>query len=164
MPSSCELDVHVNHHQLNRRASERLIKAVGSNSAMRGTETPHTDQQFDRDSWPALRAYFTKAFLTKSRDQWEALFMDTDACVAPVLEPEEVAQRSGQGRIPALAPQLSDMQSTAMAQYDEVRFLRAGQHTQEILKEIGHDHNIDSLKADASIRVARSASQRSSKL
>ena len=132
---------------------------------MRGMKTPQTDQQFDRDSWPALRAYFTKAFLTKSRDEWEALFIDTDACVAPVLEPAEVAQRSGQGRIPALAPQLSDMQrSTAMPQHDEVRFLRAGQHTQEILKEIGHDYNIDSLKADETIRIARAAMKRASKL
>lgn len=131
---------------------------------MRGMATPHTDHQFDRDNWPALRAYFTKAFSTKSRDEWEAIFMDTDACVAPVLEPEEVAQRSGQGRIPALAPQLSDMQSTAMPRHDEVRFLRAGQHTQEILKEIGHDYNIDSLKADETIRIARAAMKRASKL
>lgn len=130
---------------------------------MRGMKTPQTDQQFDRDSWPALRAYFTKAFLTKSRDEWEALFIDTDACVAPVLEPAEVAQRSGQGRIPALAPQLSDMQCTAMPQHDEVRFLRAGQHTQEILKEIGYD-NIDSLKADETIKIARAALKRASKL
>ncbi|MDX2937751.1 CaiB/BaiF CoA transferase family protein [Streptomyces ipomoeae] len=44
----------------------------------------------DRSSWPALRDRFAEAFRTRPRDEWAKLFADTDACVTPVLAPEEV--------------------------------------------------------------------------
>ncbi len=37
------------------------------------------------DDWPATRAAFTAAFLTRTRDAWAELFAGTDACVTPVL-------------------------------------------------------------------------------
>lgn len=37
------------------------------------------------DDWPATRAAFTAAFLTRPRDDWAELFAGTDACVTPVL-------------------------------------------------------------------------------
>jgi alpha-methylacyl-CoA racemase len=52
----------------------------------------HEDElpdQLDRAGWPDLRARFTRAFLSHPRDHWAALFADTDACVTPVLTPEE---------------------------------------------------------------------------
>lgn len=36
-------------------------------------------------SWPAMRAAFIEVFASRSRDEWAAHFVDTDACVAPVL-------------------------------------------------------------------------------
>ncbi|WP_033289609.1 CaiB/BaiF CoA transferase family protein [Amycolatopsis jejuensis] len=47
--------------------------------------------QHDRDGWPALRATFTRVFLTRTRDEWAAQFADVDACVTPVLAPDEAA-------------------------------------------------------------------------
>ncbi|MBB4684266.1 CaiB/BaiF CoA transferase family protein [Amycolatopsis jiangsuensis] len=47
--------------------------------------------QLDREGWPVLRATFTRAFLTRTRDEWAALFAEADACVTPVLAPDEVA-------------------------------------------------------------------------
>jgi len=41
--------------------------------------------QNDRAGWPQLRARLTAAFLTKTRDEWAAVFDGTDACVTPVL-------------------------------------------------------------------------------
>lgn len=41
--------------------------------------------QHDTSGWPALRARFTAVIATKTRDEWAAVFADTDACVAPVL-------------------------------------------------------------------------------
>ena len=41
--------------------------------------------QHDRKSWPVLRERFTAAFKSKTRDQWAAIFAESDACVAPVL-------------------------------------------------------------------------------
>jgi alpha-methylacyl-CoA racemase len=48
--------------------------------------------QLDRDGWPVLRKAFTDAFLTKTRDEWVAVFGGSDACVTPVLAPAEVAK------------------------------------------------------------------------
>ncbi|TVT46227.1 CoA transferase [Amycolatopsis rhizosphaerae] len=42
--------------------------------------------QHDRPGWPVLRERFATAFATKTRDEWAAIFEDTDACVTPVLD------------------------------------------------------------------------------
>ena len=47
--------------------------------------------QHDRARWPELRARFTAAFATRTRDEWAAVFADTDACVTPVLAFGEAA-------------------------------------------------------------------------
>jgi alpha-methylacyl-CoA racemase len=47
--------------------------------------------QLDRERWPQLRARFVEAFATRSRDEWAAVFADTDACVTPVLAFGEAA-------------------------------------------------------------------------
>ncbi|AVA34154.1 alpha-methylacyl-CoA racemase [Cupriavidus metallidurans] len=41
--------------------------------------------QHDRAGWPTLRRRFTEVFLTRTRDEWCAIFDGSDACVAPVL-------------------------------------------------------------------------------
>jgi alpha-methylacyl-CoA racemase len=41
--------------------------------------------QLDRASWPAQRAAFAAAFVTRTRDEWVAHFAGADACVTPVL-------------------------------------------------------------------------------
>ena len=46
----------------------------------------------DVGTWQELRAQFSEAFLSRSRDEWEARFADTDACVTPVLSISEVAE------------------------------------------------------------------------
>jgi alpha-methylacyl-CoA racemase len=48
----------------------------------------------DRDDvsqWDSLREMFTHAFRTRTRDEWAAVFDDTDACVTPVLTFAEAA-------------------------------------------------------------------------
>jgi alpha-methylacyl-CoA racemase len=47
--------------------------------------------QHDRAGWPALREAFGVAFAGRDRDDWVASFEGTDACVTPVLAPDEVA-------------------------------------------------------------------------
>jgi len=41
--------------------------------------------QHDRARWPELRAQLAAAFRSRTRADWEAVFSDSDACVAPVL-------------------------------------------------------------------------------
>ena len=41
--------------------------------------------------WPEMERLFGETFLTKTRDDWADAFLGIDACVAPVLSPDEVA-------------------------------------------------------------------------
>ena len=43
----------------------------------------------DRRNWPALRRAIADRFRTRTRDEWTAVFADSDACVAPVLSLRE---------------------------------------------------------------------------
>ncbi len=49
-------------------------------------------RQNDRAGWPDLRARFTEIFASRKRDEWAAHFADTDACVTPILELDEVSE------------------------------------------------------------------------
>lgn len=44
----------------------------------------------DKATWPFIEQTLDKVFRSKPREHWEALFAGTDACVAPVLSPDEV--------------------------------------------------------------------------
>ena len=46
--------------------------------------------QHDRKGWPELRERFAAAIAAKTREEWERIFEDSDACVAPVLSMSEV--------------------------------------------------------------------------
>ncbi|MFF0815061.1 CaiB/BaiF CoA transferase family protein [Rhodococcus sp. NPDC003318] len=41
--------------------------------------------QNDRAGWPEVRKTLTETFLSRTRDEWAAIFEGTDACVSPVL-------------------------------------------------------------------------------
>ena len=45
--------------------------------------------QYDRSLWDAMRSEITARIAEKTRDEWSALFEQTDACVAPVLSLSE---------------------------------------------------------------------------
>lgn len=50
------------------------------------------DEVPDRDDpaqWPALRSLLAQTFSTRTRDEWVEVFAGVDACVTPVLEPDE---------------------------------------------------------------------------
>ena len=47
--------------------------------------------QMDREDWPRLKEMMEIKFKTKNRDDWIALMGGSDACFAPVLEMDEVA-------------------------------------------------------------------------
>ena len=61
---------------------ENLLVGLGLGSA----DLP---AQMDRDAWPAMRERFAAVFVTRSRDEWVAVFEGVDACVSPVLSPSE---------------------------------------------------------------------------
>jgi alpha-methylacyl-CoA racemase len=99
--------------------------------------------QHDRGDWPRQRALVAAAIARRPRDEWVAVFAGTDACVTPVLAPDEV---------------LSDPHLAARAVFTEVdglvqpapapRFSRTpgargaaaplvGEHTEAVLSDFG---------------------------
>ena len=88
--------------------------------------------------WPEMERLFGETFLTRTRDEWAEVFHGVDACVAPVLAPDEVAEhphteaRHGgfaKGGVPA-APLLSRTPARA---YDEA----SADDTEAVLAEAG---------------------------
>jgi alpha-methylacyl-CoA racemase len=80
-----------------------------------GLDDEDPAEQWDRSHWPAKKERLAATFRTRTRDQWCEVFAGTDACVAPVLRPEEaphhphaVARRAFlDGHQPAPAPRFS---------------------------------------------------------
>jgi alpha-methylacyl-CoA racemase len=47
--------------------------------------------QHDHERWPEMKEIFARAVRAKTRDEWAAAAEGVEACIAPVLEPHEVA-------------------------------------------------------------------------
>jgi alpha-methylacyl-CoA racemase len=76
------------------------------------------DSQYDTSRWDELRSEITTVIATKTRDQWDGIFADEDACVSPVLTMSEAAEhphmrargiytRIGDLVVPAPAPRFT---------------------------------------------------------
>jgi alpha-methylacyl-CoA racemase len=102
--------------------------------------------------WPRLRSAIATAFASRTRDDWEAVFAGTDACVAPVLGLKEAAEHphlAARGafievdgvRQPAPAPRF-DRTPGAVTRPPA----RRGEHTREVLESWGVA-NVDALLA-----------------
>jgi alpha-methylacyl-CoA racemase len=44
----------------------------------------------DRANWPRIERTLAEMFLTRTRDDWAAMFAGSDACVTPVLAPDQI--------------------------------------------------------------------------
>lgn len=53
-------------------------------------ELGDTPDHGDRANWPQIENALAEAFLKRGRDEWAAIFAGSDACVTPVLAPDEV--------------------------------------------------------------------------
>jgi alpha-methylacyl-CoA racemase len=80
-----------------------LLAGLGLTDA----DLPH---QFDRDRWAETKARFAEVFVTRTRDEWAAVFDGTDACATPVLAFGEVAAH------PHLAARATIVESDGVAQ------------------------------------------------
>lgn len=74
--------------------------------------------QHDRTKWPEQHRMLEEVFASKTRDEWEAIFALTDACVTPVLDYVEAADhpansaraaivKDGRWLHPQVAPRLA---------------------------------------------------------
>jgi alpha-methylacyl-CoA racemase len=83
-----------------------------------GLDDPALADNTNREAWPAIRAALAAAFRARTRDEWEAAFAGTSACVAPVLALDEAPRHphnlargtfteTAAGFLPAPAPRFS---------------------------------------------------------
>jgi alpha-methylacyl-CoA racemase len=54
-----------------------------------GLDTAGLPDQYDRSGWPALRRRLTDVFGGRTQAHWVEVFDGSDACVAPVVSPQE---------------------------------------------------------------------------
>lgn len=110
-----------------------------------GAEDQPFSNQFDVENWPQMKARLAVIFKKKTREEWDGLMAGSDVCYAPVLSMAEVkdhphnASRSTyleQDGIyqPAPAPRFS--RTAGEIKHDAVP---RGEHTNEILRELGCD-------------------------
>lgn len=108
--------------------------------------TDDVPDQWDRASWPTMRARVAAAVRTRTRAEWEERLAGTDVCFAPVLAPSEVRDHphhvarqswvdvAGVAQ-PAPAPRFSRTPGAVRRPAPS-----PGEHTAEILAELGLDH------------------------
>ncbi|MFO7777449.1 MAG: CaiB/BaiF CoA-transferase family protein [Nitriliruptoraceae bacterium] len=100
--------------------------------------------QHDRQAWPEQKRRLAALLATRDRDEWVALFADSDACVAPVLDLDEAPEHPHNrardtfveafgARQPAPAPRLSRTPGTI-----ERPPPGFGEHTDEVLDALGY--------------------------
>lgn len=110
-----------------------------------------------------LKQKFTKVFASKTQDEWTEIFKDTDACCTPVLEPGEAPlhphnvtnksflQSTDGGFEPGPAPRLSRTPGVDRV----LEAPRLGQHTVEILKELGFSGETIQKHIDSGVVLQR---------
>jgi alpha-methylacyl-CoA racemase len=120
-----------------------------------GRDVDSVPSPYDPAQWDACRTWLSETFLTKSRDEWAAIFEPLDACVAPVLTLEEAPNhphnmaRASYGRVAqaVLAEPAPKFSATpgALTELTEI-----GGDTDALLAEAGY-----SAEAVARLREAK---------
>ncbi|TFK27198.1 alpha-methylacyl-CoA racemase [Coprinopsis marcescibilis] len=111
-----------------------LLKALPQDFSVDGWKPSPADQG-NRQTWPRMFEFFEKAFLTRPRDYWAKLFFHTEACTVPVLSPKE-AGKLAQAPVPEAHPAITS--TTQQPKLERpLAALKPGQHTTEILEELG---------------------------
>ena len=115
--------------------------------------------QHDEGRWPELKARLAEKFLTRTRDEWEAVFAGSDACVTPVLSiaeaplhPHNVARGMFQMRegVPHPVPQPRFGRTPGAVGGPAAA---PGEHSREVLADWGFtDREIDALAEQDAIR------------
>lgn len=148
-------------------------------SSLIPSPAPTAASQLDRSTWPSLVAFFTQAFLSKSRDDWTTIFLGTDSCCVPVLERHEVdshgagfnepdtslslKEKEGDGGLPSPAPRLvrTPAKEPMRLAGSEGLLLEPGRDTRSVLKDVGLGERLDHLLDEGAIEVAGSLAVKS---
>lgn len=113
--------------------------------ALAGLPEEHLADQNDPATWPARRAAYAQVFLQKTRDEWMAIFEGSDACVAPVLDWDEVEAHPHNAARGTFIRVEDVLQAAPAPRFDRTPAAppappgAPGQDTESILSELGYD-------------------------
>lgn len=117
---------------LERRFFENLWRGLGY-------EEPVPDH-LDRTAWPALAKRFEATFAERTRDEWAAHFAGLDACVSPVLDPDEAVDHPhNRHRHPELGKENAALAPLMSAVLKSPQPTDLTDKTEEVLKALGLD-------------------------
>eukprot|EP00743_Colponemidia_sp_Colp-15_P007822 GILK01008471.1.p1 GENE.GILK01008471.1~~GILK01008471.1.p1 ORF type:complete len:396 (-),score=49.01 GILK01008471.1:79-1227(-) len=111
-----------------------------------GLDPDQLPHQMDSSRWPEMKIKFAEVFASKTREEWDAVFGQTDACVTPVLELNEVMNHphnkerqllvQNQDQDGTLEPTVAPRLSRTPGHITGPR-PRKGQHTAEVFRQWG---------------------------
>ena len=117
---------------------ERLLEGLD----LKGDLT--AEAQMDRSAWPKIGSMFSAKFRLRTRDEWSAIFAESDACVTPILSLSEAPTHSQQRAVGGFfevggvrQPRAGVVFSAESAAPQPPR--RAGTDTASVLGTIGYD-------------------------
>lgn len=104
-------------------------------------DDPDFKRQWDRPRWPEMKQRLQAVFATRTRDQWWTIFEGTDACVAPVLSPDEAAQHPHNAARQTFFERDGCLQAVPSPRFDgrvnrPGLIPRHGQHSEEVLARL----------------------------
>ena len=116
--------------------------------------------QLDRGKWPEQHTMLEAVFASKTRDEWEAIFALTDACVTPVLDYVEAADHPANAERKAvvkdgkwLHPQVAPRLASQKVADGFVIATKGGDHA-SVLAEAGLDEAAIAALVEAGAVVA----------
>jgi alpha-methylacyl-CoA racemase len=110
-----------------------------------GLDPAELPPQLERSSWPAMKRRFADVFRTRTRDEWARIFADSDACVSPVLTPEEAAEHPHAVARQAFSHSFDVLHPTPAPRLSRSRHEttlpppRVGEHSDELLRSFAFD-------------------------
>ena len=117
-----------------------------------GLDAASLPKQMDRDAWSDMRERVAAVFRTKTRDEWDQIFAESDACVAPVLRMSEAIEHPHNVARGSFVDIEGVVQPGAVPKFSRTkpelpnRCAFVGEHTNEILGGLGlSDREIGNL-------------------
>lgn len=111
-------------------------------------DDPLFANQYDRTQWPACKRRLEEIFGSKPREHWMETLYGTDVCFAPALTPSEAAENDHMKARKVFREIGGALQAAAAPRFngevpdDPKAAPASGQHTEDILSEIGVDDRL----------------------
>ncbi|KAI0768062.1 CoA-transferase family III domain-containing protein [Trametes elegans] len=143
--------------QFFRTFLKRYFAALPPGFALEDGWRPAEADQHDTDAWPRMKTFLECGFALHPRDYWAKVFDGSDACAVPVLTVGEAAALAAkgsstpEGAVPSPHPLLERTPSVAPLPDGGEWTLTRGEHTEEVLGElgVGEDERADLVREGA---------------